>query len=43
MVVLLHLKAIGEAPSLKNAKFKIDGEKMVADVSCYVLLIHISI
>ena len=31
-VVLIHLKAIGEAPALKNAKFKIDGEKIVADV-----------
>lgn len=31
-VVLIHLKAVGEAPSLKNSKFKIDGEKIVADV-----------
>ena len=35
-VVLLHLKAIGEAPALKNAKFKIDGEKTVADVEKFL-------
>ena len=35
-VVLLHLKGIGEAPSLKNAKFKIDGEKAVADVDKFL-------
>ena len=36
-VVLLHLKAVGEAPALKNAKFKIDGEKVVADVEKFLL------
>ena len=35
-VVLLHLKAIGEAPALKNSKFKIDGEKLVADVEKFL-------
>jgi hypothetical protein len=35
-VVLLHLKAIGEAPALKNAKFKIDGGKTVADVEKFL-------
>ena len=35
-VVLLHLKAVGEAPALKNAKFKIDGEKVVADVEKFL-------
>lgn len=35
-VVLLHLKAIGEASALKNAKFKIDGEKTVADVEKFL-------
>jgi hypothetical protein len=29
----VHLRSVGEAPSLKKAKFKIDGLKPIAEVS----------
>ena len=30
--VIIHLRSVGEAPSLKKNKFKIDGLKPVAEV-----------
>ena len=35
-MVLLNFKAIGEAPALKKTKFKLDGEKIVADVEKFI-------
>lgn len=31
--VLVHLRSVGEAPSLKKTKFKIDGSKAIVEVN----------
>lgn len=30
--VPVHLRSVGEAPSLKKSKFKIDGQKAISEV-----------
>lgn len=34
--VLVHLRSVGEAPSLKKAKFKIDGLKAISEVEKFL-------